>query len=189
MDGRALTLHLVRPWMLLLLAVLPAWLRAQTGPTTPYQHRALYLYNFAKFTQWPKESFPDSSAPFVLGILGQDPFGDDINIIRGKLLKNRPIVVKKYSNVAEVDDCHLLFISSSEITHLEHILLSLEKRPILTVSEVENGTPGAIINLFIDKKFLAFEINNAAAEKAGLKLDTQLLRLARSTKNHKEVSP
>src|SRR2546430_264164 len=88
----------------------PDWLAAQTSPYTPYQHKALFLYNFAKYTGWPKEVFADDNAPFVLGILGKDPFGKDIDIIKGKTVKGRKLEVRYFSNVAEVTGCQLLFI-------------------------------------------------------------------------------
>jgi hypothetical protein len=126
----------------------------------------------------------------VLGILGKDPFDKDIDIIKGKLLKNRKIVVKNYTSVAEVELCHLLFISSSEKAQLDQILAQLEKRPILTVSEMESEIASrAMINLYVDGKFLAFDIDKEAADRAGLKLDTQLLRLARATKKNKGTTP
>src|SRR6266581_5323115 len=77
----------------LLLLVWPLGLLAQSSPYTLYQHKALYLFNFAKYTEWPKEAFSDDSAPFVLGILGQDPFRSDIDIIKGKTIKGRRLVV------------------------------------------------------------------------------------------------
>src|SRR2546425_702207 len=96
------------------LIVFSAGLQAQTSPYTPYQHKALYLFNFAKYTEWPREAFPDDNAPFVLGILGNDPFRSDIDIIKGKTLKGRKLVVRYFNSVHDVTGCHMLFICSSE---------------------------------------------------------------------------
>src|SRR6266705_2140642 len=87
---------------------------AQTSPYTLYQHKALYLFNFAKYTEWPKQAFADDNSPFVLGILGDDPFRSDIDIIKGKTIKGRKLVVRKFHFVQEVTNCHLLFICVSE---------------------------------------------------------------------------
>jgi|SRR5437867_7579338 len=162
---------------------------AQTSPYSPYQLKALYLHNFAKYTEWPKEALGDENAPFVLGILGKDPFGKDIEIIEGKPIKGRKLKVKHFASVQEVKDCHLLFISSSETDRLPQILKALEKSSILTIAEAEGFLQqSGMINLVAEQKSpgsqsVAFEINRAAAEKVNLKLDTQLLKLAKRVKS------
>ena len=166
-----------------------AGLHAQTSPYTPYQHKALYLFNFAKYTEWPKEAFTDDNAPFVLGILGQDPFKSDIDIIKGKTIKGRKLVVRKFNSVQEVTNCHLLFICSSEANNLRRIFQAVEHLNILTISEADGFIEqSGMINLVAEQKtagsqVVAFEINQAAAEKANLRLDTQLLKLAKKTKS------
>ena len=162
---------------------------AQTSSFTPYQHKALYLYQFAKYTEWPKEILGDGNEPFVLGILGKDPFGRNIDIIQGKPIKGRKLTVKYFTRVQEVAGCHLLFISSSEAEQLPQILKALEKSSILTIAEVEGFVQqSGMINLVAEQKStssqtVSFEINRAAAEKANLKLDTQLLKLAKRVKS------
>ena len=171
------------------ITALPIPTLAQTSPYTPYQLKALYLHNFAKYTEWPKEVLGDESAPFVLGILGKDPFGKAIEIIEGKPIKGRKLMVKHFSSVQEVKDCHLLFICSSESDRLPQILKALEKSSILTIAEVEGFLQNSgMINLVAEQKSagsqsVAFEINRAAAEKVNLKLDTQLLKLAKRVKS------
>ena len=121
------------------------WIAAQPirKPETPYEVRAVFLYKFAQFTEWPKEAFADENAPFVFGILGKDPFGNDIDIIKGATLKGRKLEVKYFSHeqfrskVKEVKDCHILFISDSEEKWLPEILKALENTSILTVGESE----------------------------------------------------
>lgn len=157
---------------------------AQTPPSTRYQLQALYLYNFAKYTQWPQEVLGDSAAPFVLGILGQDPFAKDIEIIKGKPIKNRKLVVKYFTRVQEVSDCHILFISPSEKNLLPEILKALENSSVLTVSELEGFIEQeGMVNLAVENNRLVFEINQAAAEKAKLKFDARLLQLAKTVRN------
>src|SRR5689334_11365503 len=83
----------ILPMAILAMLVWPLGLAAQSSPYTIYQHKALYLFNFAKYTEWPKEAFPDDNAPFVVGILGKDPFLSDIDIIKGKTIKGRKLAV------------------------------------------------------------------------------------------------
>lgn len=162
---------------------------AQTNSFTPYQLKALCLFQIAKYTEWPKEILGADNAPFVLGVLGKDPFGKDIEIIQGKTIKGRRLRVKYFAKVQEVKDCHLLFISSSETGRLPQILKALEKSSILTIAEVEGFVQqSGMINLVAEQKAadsqtVGFEINRAAAEKANLKLDTQLLKLAKRVKS------
>ena len=165
------------------------YVAAQTSPYTLYQHKALYLFNFAKYTEWPKQAFADDNAPFVLGILGDDPFRSDIDIIKGKTIKGRKLVVRKFHFVQEVTNCHLLFICASETNNLTQILQAVEHLSILTISEADGFIEhSGMINLVAEQKsagsqVVGFEINQAAAEKANLRLDTQLLKLARRTKS------
>jgi len=171
------------------LALFCSWhVAAQTSPYTLYQHKALYLFNFAKYTEWPKQAFADDNAPFVLGILGKDPFHADIDIIKGKTIKGRKLVVRYFDFIQEVTNCHLLFICASETNNLTQVLQAVEHLSILTISEADGFIEqSGMINLVAEQKtagsqVVAFEINQAAAEKANLKLDTQLLKLARRTK-------
>ena len=152
---------------------------------TGHKLRADYLFNFAKYTEWPKEALPGENEPIVFGILGKDPFGKDIDIIKGKMVKHRKLEVKYFSTLAEAKGCHLLFISSSEIDRLTEILQALDKSSVLTVTEVDGSVSrSGMINLVIlGKHTLAFDIDQGATERANLKLDTQLLRLARTVKH------
>jgi hypothetical protein len=170
-------------------AVFAGLASAQGVKLTDSQRKALMVYNFAKYTEWPKSAFADDNAPFVIGVLGKDPFGKDIDIIKGKSIKGRTLVVTYFSTAEEVTECHLLFISSSEMQNLPRILKRLENSSILTAAEA----PGfidrdGIINLVPDRKpngteTVEFEVNLLAAVKANLKLDTQLLKLARRIKS------
>ena len=186
----ACALDCARSWFFIAACVLialsiPSPLQAQTSPYTPYQHKALYLFNFAKYTEWPPEAFADDNAPFVLGILGNDPFKSDIDIIRGKTIKGRKLEIRYYHSVQEVTGCHLLFICSSETNNLPQILKALEHSRILTIAEAEGFIEQkGMINLVTEQKgtgaqVVNFEINQTAAREANLKLDTQLLKLAK----------
>ena len=165
--------------------------RAQINrkPETPGEIKAYFLYNFAKLTVWPKEAMPGENEPLVLGILGKDPFGKDIDIITGKTVHNRKLVVKYCSNVEEAKVCHCLFISSSEANNFQQTLKALENTSILTIAEIEGFIQqSGIINLVAKQKTassqtVGFEINLAAAVKANLKLDTQLLKMADKVKS------
>ena len=103
-------------------------LRAQTAISKEYQVKALFLYNFSQFVEWPAEAFAEAQSPLVIGVLGEDPFGAYLDeIVRGEKVNNHPLVVQRYHQVEEIKTCHILFISQSEAKRLEQIFTPLER--------------------------------------------------------------
>src|SRR4030088_1681379 len=95
---------------------------AQTAPSPEYQIKAVFLFNFAQFVQWPPSAFSGADTPLVIGVLGVNPFGAYLDdTVRGEKVDNRSLVVEHYHAVDEIRACHVLFISRSEATHLEQI--------------------------------------------------------------------
>ncbi len=144
-----------------------------------YSVKAAFLFNFGKFIEWPSGTFPNSSSSLNLYILGNDPFGETLKTIEGKLVKERELVIKKCSRVEEIIGCHILFISSSEKKNLLEIFAKIENMPILTVGEIKGFCKSrGIINFKTKKKKVLLEINVDAAQRAGLKISSKLLRLS-----------
>ena len=154
--------------------------RAQESQPTEYQIKAAFLFNFAKFVEWPPEAFADANSPLVIGVLGENPFGDDLErTIRGKTINNRPLVIKEFRSPAEATNCHILFISTSEKQRLPEILKSLHGTSVLTVGETDRFTEtGGMINFVTEGNKIRFQINVEAAKSAGLKVSSKLLSLA-----------
>ncbi len=160
--------------------VAPHRVAAQADATREYQIKAAFLLNFATFVSWLPEAFPDSEAPFVIGVLGDDPFGAILDqVVEGERILDREAVVERYADVEEVDGCHILFISSSEGDDLDRIFAVLAGRSILTVGETPGfaDQSGVIRFVLVDNR-LRFQINPAAAEAAGLTISSKLLQLA-----------
>ena len=144
-----------------------------------YHIKAAFLYNFAKFVEWPDQTLADTSVPIGVGVLGKDPFGSALDSINGKTVRGRSLVIKRFETVQDLEFCHVLFISSSEEKHLASILESLKDRSVLTVSEAEQFTQcGGIIKLTEKGNRIRFEINLGAADRARLKISSKLLKLA-----------
>jgi hypothetical protein len=153
---------------------------AQTSSPGEYLVKAAFLYNFAKFVDWPSSAFKNDSAPLTLCILGRDPFGEALDSLKDKTVKGRALVVRRSSRVEDVDECHMLFISPSEKGDLKQILSTLKNSAILTVSELEGfGSMEGMINFVMAEKKVQFEINPDAAQRRGLRISSQLLKLAR----------
>lgn len=158
--------------------VLAASAPAQDAPTE-YEVKAAFLYNFAKFVEWPPDAWAGAEGPLVIGVLGDDRFGDDVGaVVRGRKVGNRDLIVKKL-RVNQRVASHVLFISASESRRLPEILRTLAERGVLTVSDAEDFTRhGGIIGFREQAGRLRFEINPAAAHRVGLKLSSKLLQLA-----------
>jgi hypothetical protein len=158
--------------------------RGESQALSEYQIKAAFLYNFAKFIDWPPTAFPDPSTPVVLCVLGQDPFGPDLEqTITGKTVNNRPFAIQRFAKLQDRESCHILFISSSERDHLSQILASLKDKKTLTVGETPTFlSSGGMINFTLLDNRIRFEINLSAAERAGLKLSSKLLSLATTVK-------
>lgn len=154
---------------------------AENAGSGEYQVKAAFLYNFAKFVKWPDRAFSGPDAPFVIGVLGEDPFGDALDTIKGKTVKGRTVLVKRLDGIRDGKSCHILFISSSESGRVKEILNSLIGSPVLLVGDMERvAQRGGMINFIIDRNKVSFEVNAEAARKAGLTISSQLLKLART---------
>jgi hypothetical protein len=153
----------------------------QAQSLSDYQVKAAFLYNFAKFVEWPPEAFSDGGAPFVIGVVGEDPLSGDLErIVGGKTANGRRIIVRRLRGGQELRNCHILFISSSENYRLSQIMNSLQGANTLTVGEADEFTRhGGIINFFEENDKLRFKINVNSAERARLKISSRLLALAR----------
>jgi len=150
-----------------------------------YELKAAFLFNFIKFTEWPAEELGKSGDPFIIGVVGTDPFGAALDkIVEGETFNNRPIVARRFPRMDEAAaNSHVLFISSSEESHLAAILKLLGRQDVLTVSEIENfAQRGGIISLKKENNRIVFEINLSAAKRARLTMNAQLLKLAKIVK-------
>jgi hypothetical protein len=151
----------------------------QSAPTPEYQVKAVFLFNFAQFVDWPPTAFPDRQTPLVIGILGQDPFGSYLDeTVRGERVNNRPLIVRRYHRVEEIQTCHVLFIRRSEADRLDQILASLKYRKILTVADSESAARSSVIIRFVTQQNkIRLRINPEAAKAANLTISSKLLRL------------
>jgi hypothetical protein len=163
---------------LLLLGGLDA--AAQTGPSREYQVKAVFLFNFAQFVEWPPAAFAGANSPLVIGILGGDPFGAYLDeTVRDEKVSNRPLEIQRYRRVGEIKTCHVLFISRSEANRLEEIFLSLKDRRILIVGDGDDFVQrGGMIRLATAQNKIRLIINVDAAKAANLTISSKLLRAA-----------
>ena len=146
-----------------------------------YEVKAAMLFNFAKFVAWPEASFGAASDPFAIGIVGNDPFGPELErVLAGKSIGGRAIVIRRWRNAGDRGPCQLLFVSASEQDHLQSILDNLREQPVLTVGDLPGfAARGGIIGLTLAKGRVRFEINSSRADAAHLSVSSRLLSLSR----------
>jgi uncharacterized protein DUF4154 len=160
---------------------------AQTGDasdSSEYLIKAGFIYNFAKFVEWPSTSFPQSDAPIVIGILGTDPFGSVLDrIVADKKIGSRGFVVRRYKwskDLKDLRECQILFVSSSEKAHTDEILEFVKWLPILTIGETPGfAERGGVIRFTVEDNRVRFEVSVDAAHNANLNISSRLLTLAK----------
>jgi YfiR/HmsC-like len=177
---RDLWLHLAAWLVIGATASAPADTVAQTSASPEYQLKAVFLFNFAQFVEWPASAFPAPDTPLVIGVLGEDPFWAYLDeTVRTEKVNGRPLEVQRYRGVADIGTCHILFVSRREEGRLQAVLDSLRGRSILTVSDADRfASRGGMIRFVTDRNRIRLRINLDAAKAANLTLSSKLLRPA-----------
>ena len=146
-----------------------------------YPAKLAFLYNFAKFIEWPPGAFRDPGSPLVICIAGRDPFGaDEETELRARTILGRPIEIRILRIANRLSGCNMVFVPVTEKDQADNILRGFKGSSALTVGETAGfAARGGIINLTVEGNRLRFEINQLAAERAGLKISSRLFGLAR----------
>ena len=162
---------------------------AQAGDadSSEYLIKAGFVFNFAKFVEWPSAAFAQPDSPIVIGILGTDPFGNVIDrIVEDKKIGTRGFVVRRFKwardsrDLKDLRECKILFVSSSERAHIDEILQGLKGSPVLTVGETPGfAERGGIVRFVVEDNRVRFEVNVEAARQAELNISSRMLTLAR----------
>jgi len=156
---------------------------AQGPSTSEYATKVVLLERLCRFVTWPAAALTTGDrSPFILAVVGQNPFGDELDVyFLTHTIKGRPVSVKYFRGPRDLGPCDLLFISSSERGRLPDILEKTAGRPTLTVGDTEGyAARGVLVNIVPDKGHLGFEVNLPAAKAAGLQLASSFLQVARA---------
>lgn len=160
--------------VLTLLAAVPLHTEPSGEDRLEYQVKAAFLFNFLKFIDWPPTA---GDGPWVIGVLGTDPFGEALDqTVRGKIVNGRPVEVRRYSRLSDVKDCNILFIGRAAAGRI-----GVPVQPgLLTVGETPGFlNSGGIVNFYLEENRVHFEIRPALARATGLRVSSQLLKLGR----------
>ncbi|MBI3181878.1 MAG: YfiR family protein [Myxococcales bacterium] len=139
-----------------------------------------FVLHFLSLVDWPEDKLPRESAELVLGMYGFDPLGAALHGLTGKVVRGRRLVVRHFTNLEEVSQCHALFVSPSEQKTLRAVFDALADSSVLTVSDTAGfAEQGGVLNLRSGQNHVRYELNREAARRARLTLGPELLRLAR----------
>ena len=160
-------------------------------PVGEYQVKSVFLYNFTKFVTWPTNTDSTTNSPFVIGIVGEDPFGNTLeDAVRGELAQNQPIVIKRFRSGEAISKCQILFISRSEKDRLNDVLDQVKGQPVLTVADTPRAAEhGVMINLLLVQGSVKMEINQAMVEASRIVVSSKLLSLARIVNTDADKTP
>jgi YfiR/HmsC-like len=145
-----------------------------------YRVKAAFLFNFAKFVEWPAQAFKSPSDPIVIGVVGKNPFGNALTeVLAGKTWGGRAFQVREVVDAQQAASCQIVFVSASERKRLGPLLSRIGNSGVLTVGEMDNfASEGGIINFKIDSGSVHLQINVEAARKQQLHISAKLLSLA-----------
>lgn len=162
-----------------MIVLLPSALKAQMNE---YTVKAVFLERFTRFVRWPETvQMQDTTKPFVIGVIGENPFGNLLDqIYYHQRIKNKPVQIQYIKNLTEISDCHLLFISQKSHFDIKKIISITENAAILTVGDADDySQEGVVINFYLENSKIRFEINESALRKSGLYMSHLLLKEAK----------
>ena len=157
-------------------------LHGETLSPSEYQVKAAFIYNFTKFIEWPRVKAGHQDETFDLCILGEDPFGNDISSMEEKVSRGKGFKIRRQRELGDGEElqlCDILFISPSEEKNLTFIIEKVKNDETLTISDIDGfAQSGGVIGFITKNNKVALAINPGAAERAGLKISSKLLKLA-----------
>jgi hypothetical protein len=183
-DGRFRFPRLVA-WVIAAFGLLSCGAQAQEKPSE-YKVKAVYLYNFGRFVEWPAAGTRAKNEDFTICVLGQDPFGPALDAtLTGETIDGKGVVAKRISTPQEAGDCRILFVSSAEDGRVNKVIGALDKEAILTVSDMPQfSQKGGMIQFVIEGNKVRFEVNLTAVQHAGLTLSSELLKVATAVRKN-----
>jgi hypothetical protein len=164
-------------------------LEREATEATEREVKAACLYHFFNYVQWPEKAFAGPERPYVLLVVGKDPFGKVLeDTLRGKKVSGRAIEVRRAADIDELPSAHMVFLASSHAGELPRVLQRFDGEPVLLVGDSEGlAQEGAQVNLYFARKKLRFEVNTDAVKRSALVVSSQMLKLARIVHDNGKV--
>lgn len=176
-------------WVVMLTAMvlsMPSIVAAEEAPSMEYKVKAAFLFNFLKFVEWPPKPAAQTDTPITIAVLGEDKFGNAFDEITSRKIKDRSIVIKRFTDFGNEDvktqlqQCQLVFVSANQQKYTKDIIALFQKKPVLIVGETPGFLEaGGMVNFIMQEGKVCFELNQDTAKVAELKMASQLMRLAK----------
>lgn len=148
---------------------------------TAYKVKAVFIFNFTRFVDWPETAFETENSPFVIGIAGSNPFGNYLReTVAGEKVGTHEIIIRNIENDKQVTNCHLLFIGYSDAVKVKELLNAIDNKSVLTVGEMPVFEKlGGMIRFYTEENKIRLIINSEAARLANLNVSSKLLSVAK----------
>jgi hypothetical protein len=150
-------------------------------PSQEYKVKAAFIYNFARFIEWPPEAFANADAPFVIAVVGTDPFNGALEqAVAGKKVGTRRVEIRHFDSVEKIGSCQILFLPTTDDDAQAQIIHKVANDHVLTVGDSENfDSNGGSFRFFMEDNKMRFEVNTDATDRDKLRISSKLLKLAR----------
>ena len=159
---------------------------ARANEASEYQVKAAFVYNFVQFVEWPASAFKGTvKAPLQIAIVGNDPFNGMLDrVVAGKVVNGHPLVVRHFATAGDVcQPCHVMFVCAQSEQQFGLAMQKLGCAGLLTVGETDGFLDaGGIIRLYQEGNHIRFDVNRGAADRAGLRVSSKLLKLAKTVR-------
>jgi len=153
------------------------------GETTDVAVKAAFLPRFARYVTWPAGATPKGGDPFVLCVIGSDPFGSMLDqAAASQVIDGRRIIVRRLDSAAGANVCQVAFVDGSRSEPAGQLIAALGHAPVLTVTDAANGGQRGIIHFAVVNGRVRFFIDQQAAAQRGLTISSRLLALALGVK-------
>lgn len=169
-------------WILIWLSGL-AFAQAQSPAAPEFSVKSVFIFNFTQFVEWPAEAFSGPDSPFIIGIVGTNPFGTYLlETVAGERVGSHPIQVHHFQEGADLKECHLLYVNLLDSKKIKTVLTALDHRHTLTVGDAPLFTrEGGMIRFFMRNNKIRLEINPTTVRAAQLTISSKLLNVAEIT--------
>jgi hypothetical protein len=186
--GRGCAGGIMKAWLLLMTLLCLAGSHTALGADAPsakeYRVKAAFIYNFMKFVEWPPKRFEHTNSPLIIAVAGKSPMFDTLaEAVKGRKINGRDLVLKQVTTPEAARSAHALFVDAAQGEQWNESLRGLSGSSVLTVGESEAfGKHGGMINFLLEGDKVRFEIDLDSADRDGLQISAQLLKLARTVR-------
>ena len=153
---------------------------AQSATASEYQVKAVFIYNFTHFINWPEKAFDSQYDSFVIGIIGNDPIAQYVETaIANERVGSHVLRFERFNSIEDIGKCHILYVASKDPDEIREILEKVNGKNILTVGDTPNFVRwGGMVRFYTEEGRIRLQINNTIAKEEGLKISSKLLRVA-----------